>query len=183
MIRTVAKRYAKALVELSEEKKTIDKTKSDLASFIAAVASQPAIQKLFSSPVFTPDNKKAVIKELSGKLGLQQTTQRFVEHLAETGRIRYIRDVHEAFLEILAERQNRATVQLTTAVPISVPELESIKKKLQELTGKQVDVNTQVDASLIGGAKAQIGSVIYDGTIKNQLIKMRHQLTNGSKAS
>ena len=69
MIRIIAKRYAKALVELSEEKKTVDKTKADLASFIAAVESQPAMQKLFSSPVFTPENKKAVIKELAGKLG------------------------------------------------------------------------------------------------------------------
>ena len=68
MIRTIAKRYAKALVELAEAKKTVDKTKADLTAFVGAVDSQPAIQKLFSSPVFTPENKIAVIKELSGKL-------------------------------------------------------------------------------------------------------------------
>lgn len=181
MIRTIAKRYAKALVELSEEKKALDKTKSDLASFVAVVDAQPAMQKLFSSPVFTPDNKKAVIKELSGKLGVQPATQRFIEHLAETGRIRYLRDVHEAFLDILAERQNRAVARLTTAVPINSGELADIKKKLEALTGKQVDINTSVDSGLIGGAKAQVGSVIYDGTIKNQLLKMRHQLTNNKK--
>lgn len=176
MIRIIAKRYAKALVELAEEKKIIDKIKADLTSFVEAVDSLPAMHKLFSSPVFTPENKKAVIKDLSAKLGMEQTTQRFVEHLAETGRIRYIKDVHEAFLAILAERQNRATVQLVTAASIKSTELEEIKKKLEALTGKKVDINTQVDASLIGGAKARIGSVIYDGTIKNQLNKMRDQL-------
>lgn len=181
MIRTIAKRYAKALVELSEEKKTIDKTKSDLASFIAAVEVQPAMEKLFTSPVFTPDNKKAVIKELSAKLGMQQSTQRFIEHLAETGRIRHVREVHEAFLAILAERQNRATVQLTTATPINASELADIKKKLEGLTGKQVDIHPKVDSGLIGGAKAQIGSMIYDGSIKNQLMKMRHELTNNKR--
>ena len=71
--------------------------------------------------------------------------------------------------------------QLTTAVAISAAELAEIKKKLEALTGKQVDINARVDASLIGGAKARIGSVIYDGTIKNQLNKMRHQLTNNSQ--
>ncbi len=177
MIRIIAKRYAKALVELSEEKKAIDKTKSDFASFVAAVDSLPAMQKLFSSPVFTPENKKSVIKELSAKLGMQETTRRFVEHLAETGRIRYLNDVHEAFLAILAERQNRATVQLVTAAAIKSAELEDIKKKLETLTGKKVDINSQVDASLIGGAKARVGSVIYDGSIKNQLSKMRDQLS------
>lgn len=183
MIRVIAKRYAKALVELSEEKKTVDKTTADLGSFVAVVDSEPALQKLFSSPVFTPENKTAVIKDLAGKLGMQQLTQRFVEHLAETGRIRYVKDVHEAFLALLAERQNRATVQLTTAATINPAELADVKKKLEALTGKLVDINAKVDASLIGGAKAQIGSVIYDGTIKNQLNKMREQLTNHSKLS
>jgi len=176
LIRTIAKRYARALVELSEEKKTVDKTKADLAAFVGAVDALPAMQKLFASPVFTPENKKAVIKDLAGKLGMQSATQRFVEHLAETGRIRYVKDVNEAFQEILAERQNRAAVRLTTAVAINNDDLADIKQKLEGLTGKQVDIDSRVDATLIGGAKAQIGSTIYDGTIKNQLNKMRNQL-------
>jgi F-type H+-transporting ATPase subunit delta len=176
LIRIIAKRYAKALVELAEEKKTVDQTRTDLAAFVGAVDAVPAMQKLFSSPVMTPDNKKAVIRELAGKLNMQQTTQRFVEHLAETGRIRYVKDVHEAFLDILAQKQNRAAVRLTTAVSINNGDLADIKKKLEILTGKQVDIDSKVDASLIGGAKAQIGSTIYDGTIKNQLSKMRMKL-------
>jgi len=178
VIRIVAKRYAKALVELAEEKKTVDKTRADLGAFVGAVEAHPDMQKLLSSPVFTPENKKAVIKELSAKLGMQPTTQRFVEHLAETGRIRNVKEVHEAFLDILAERQNRAVARLTTAASVLNGELAEIKKKLEALTGKQVDIDAKVDASLIGGAKAQIGSVVYDGTIKNQLSKMRDQLTN-----
>jgi F-type H+-transporting ATPase subunit delta len=179
LIRIIAKRYAKALVELSEEKKSVEKTKTDLSAFVGAVDSQPAMQKLFSSPVFTPEDKIAVIRELSGKLNLQAATQRFVEHLAETGRIRYVKDVHEAFLALLSERQNRATVQLTTAASINAGELADIKKKLEALTGKQVDIDSTVDAAMIGGAKARIGSVIYDGTIKNQLAKMRDKLADG----
>jgi F-type H+-transporting ATPase subunit delta len=178
LIRIIAKRYAKALVELAEEKKTVDQTRADLAAFVGAVDSLPALQKLFESPVFTPENKKAVIKEMAAKLVMQPATQRFVEHLAETGRIRYVRDVHEAFLDILAQRQNRATVRLTTAVSINNGDLADIKKKLEILTGKQVDIDSRIDASLIGGAKAQIGSTIYDGTIKNQLNKMRMKLVN-----
>jgi F-type H+-transporting ATPase subunit delta len=178
MIRTIAKRYATALVELAEEKKAVDKTKDDFASFVAAVDAQPSLWMLFINPVFTPENKKTVIKELAGKLKMEPTTQRFIEHLAETGRIRYVKDIYEAFLEILAEHQNRAAVRLTTAAAIDAGDLADIKKKLEALTGKQVDIDTQVDASLIGGARARIGSVIYDGTIKNQLAKMRMKLMN-----
>ena len=176
MIRIIAKRYARALVELSEEKKTVDNTRADLAAFVGAVDAVPSMQKLFASPVFTPEDKKAVIKDLAGKLSMQPTTQRFLEYLAETGRIRYVKDVNEAFQEILTERQNRAAVRLTTAVAINSGDLADIKQKLEGLTGKQVDIDSRVDATLIGGAKAQIGSTIYDGTIKNQLNEMRNQL-------
>jgi F-type H+-transporting ATPase subunit delta len=178
LIRIIAKRYAKALVQLAENNKTVDKTKSDLAEFTSAVDALPALQKLFASPVFTPENKKAVIQELAARLGMQPTTQRFVEHLADTGRIRYVRDIYEAFQEILAERTNRAMAKLTTAAAISPDDLAAVKKKLEALTGKQVDIDAKIDASLIGGAKAQIGSTVYDGTIKNQLGKMRNQLMN-----
>ncbi len=178
MIRIIAKRYAKALVQLAENNKTVDKTRSELADFASAVDALPALQKLFASPVFTPENKKAVIQELAARLGMQPTTQRFVEHLADTGRIRYVRDIYEAFQEILAEHTNRAMAKLTTAAAISPADLAEVKKKLEALTGKQVDIDAKIDASLIGGAKAQIGSTVYDGTIKNQLSKMRNQLMN-----
>lgn len=177
MIKIIAKRYAKALVELSEEKKTVEKTRTDLAAFVAAVDAGPSLQKLFASPVFTPENKKAVIKELSAKLGMQPGTQQFVEHLAEAGRIRYAREVYEAFVELLAEKQNRAMARLTTAAPLAASDLADIKKKLESLTGKNVDIEAAVDPSVIGGARARIGSVVYDGTIRNQLSKMRDQLT------
>jgi F-type H+-transporting ATPase subunit delta len=176
LIKIIAKRYAKALVELSHEKNIVDKTRDDLSAFSAAVDGQVTLQKLFASPSVTPDAKKTVIAELSSRLGLQRTSQRFIEYLAETGRIRYVREVREAFEELLAERQNRAIARLTTASALGPAELTEIKQKLEGVTGKKVEVDAQVDAALIGGARAQIGSVIFDGTIRNQLGKMRERL-------
>lgn len=176
MITIVGKRYAKALVELAHEKNVVDKTRADLAAFAAMVDGQASLQKLFSSPAFTPVAKKAVIGELAAKLGLQQTTTRFLSHLAETGRIRNFSDVQQAFEELLADRQNRARARVTTAAPLAAGEIADIKKKLEAVTGKQVEIAAKVDPAVIGGARAQIGSVIYDGTIKNQLGKMREKL-------
>jgi F-type H+-transporting ATPase subunit delta len=176
LITIVGKRYAKALVELAHEKNVVDKTRADLSAFAAVVDGQASLQKLFSSPAFTPASKKAVIGELAAKLGLQQTTTRFLSHLAETGRIRNFSDVQQAFEELLADRQNRARARVTTATPLAPAELGDIKKKLENVTGKQVEIDAKVDPAVIGGALAQIGSVIYDGTIKNQLGKMREKL-------
>jgi len=176
LITIVAKRYAKALVELAHEKNVVDQTRADIASFSATVEEHASLQKLFSSPAFTPAAKKAVIAELAAKLGLQQTTARFLAHLAEAGRVRIFRDVQQAFEELLAERQNRARARVTTAAPLAAGEVADIKKKLEAVTGKQVEIDAQVDAAVIGGVRAQIGSVVYDGTIRNQLAKMRDRL-------
>lgn len=176
MIKTVAKRYAKALVELSHEKKLVDKTKADLTAFVGAVEASPTLQKLFSSPAITPEAKKTVIAELASRLALQPLTARFIAYLAEAGRIRHVREVSLAFNELLADQQNRAIARLTTAAPLNNGDMADIKKKLEAITAKQVEIDAQVDPSVIGGARAQIGSVIYDGTIKNQLSKIREQL-------
>ena len=175
MIGIVVKRYAKALVELSEEKKNMEPVRADLGAFVSAVDSQPDLQKLFASPAVTPDAKKSVIQELSSRLKLQKDTQRFIEYLAENGRLRYVRDVQQAFEDLLAERQNRASVKLTTASPVSKTDLADIQKKLEGITGKSVEIDAQVEPEVIGGVRARIGSVIYDGTIKNQLDKMRER--------
>jgi F-type H+-transporting ATPase subunit delta len=84
--------------------------------------------------------------------------------------------VQQGFEELLAERQNRARAKLTTAAALAPAELAGIKKKLEAVTGKQVEIDAKVDSAIIGGARAQIGSVIYDGTIKNQLGKIREKL-------
>lgn len=178
MIRTIARRYAKALVQLAEEQNAVDAVKADFQAFSTTVRGDASLQKLFASPVFTPADKKAIISELAERLNLQPASRRFMAYLAETGRIRYVNDVHDAFLAILAEKQNRASVAISTAVELAADDLEDIKAKLEALTGKKVDIATTIDPSLIGGARAQIGSVVYDGTIKNQLNKMRSQLMN-----
>jgi F-type H+-transporting ATPase subunit delta len=176
VIGVVAKRYARALVELSEEKKITEKVRADLAAFADAAGTQQDIQKLFSSPAFTPEDKKAVIREISSRLQLHPISQRFIEHLADVGRIRHLQDVHQAFEDLLAERENRAKARLATASPVNDGTIAEIKKGLEAITGKQVDIDAQIDPALIGGAKAQIGSVIYDGSIRNQLNKMREHL-------
>ena len=176
MIRVIAKRYAKALAELSEEKKIVEKTRADLRAVADAVAAQPDLQKLFVSPVFTPEDKKSVIGELAGRMKLQPETRRFIEFLAETGRIKFVREIQEVYEQLLAERQNRAMAQLATATDVGQAGLSAIKTSLEGMTGKTVDIEAKVDPALMGGVRAQIGSVVYDGTIKNQLDKMRAQL-------
>jgi F-type H+-transporting ATPase subunit delta len=66
--------------------------------------------------------------------------------------------------------------RLTTAAEAKQADLAAVAKSLERLTGKTVEISAAVDPSLIGGATARIGSVIYDGSIRTQLAKMRERL-------
>ncbi|MFA5072896.1 MAG: ATP synthase F1 subunit delta [Nitrospirota bacterium] len=174
----VARRYAKAFIDLAEEHKNLDRIKSDIDTLVLAVKEQPLLLKFFGNPRFTLEQKQDVIGLLARKLKLHQTSKRFFEYLAEAGRIRHLAEIHEAFMHILAERQNRATAEVTTAVPVKSADLVALRKKLEALTGKKIDLDVQIDPSLLGGMKARIGSIVYDSTIKNQMEKMRAYLMN-----
>lgn len=176
MIRVIAKRYAKALVELAEGQNLAENAKQDLVAFIQAMDGQPAVERLFRNPAITPEDKKAVIREIAQRLGLKPLTTRFMEFLAENNRVRYIRDVQQAYEDLLAERQNRVSVEVVSASPLNNGYVSDIKKRFEVVTGKNVDIKSLVDPALIGGVRARIGSVIYDGTIKNQLDKMRERM-------
>jgi len=115
------------------------------------VDGQESLQKLFSSPAFTPAAKKAVIES-----SLRSWTP--ADHDAvpvapgRDRRIRNFSDVQQAFEELLADRQNRA--RLGSRRRLSLPaELGDIKKKLEAVTGKQVEIDAKVDPAVIGGAR------------------------------
>lgn len=176
MIRVIAKRYAKALVEIVEAQNITEKVRNDLVAFIGVMNEQPVVERLFKNPAVTPKDKVAVIHEIALRLGLHAVTIRFIEFLAGNNRVRYIREMQQAFEELLAERQNRVAVELISASPLNNGFISDIKNRLEAVTGKNIDISARLDQSLIGGARVRIGSVIYDGSIKNQLERLREQL-------
>jgi F-type H+-transporting ATPase subunit delta len=59
---------------------------------------------------------------------------------------------------------------------LSQQEIERLGKSLAEITGKQVNMELQTDADLLGGVIVQVGSTVYDGSIRTQLAEMRRRL-------
>jgi F-type H+-transporting ATPase subunit delta len=66
--------------------------------------------------------------------------------------------------------------QVTTAVPLPADRITALRQGLEELTGRQVRLDVQVDPEIVGGAVARIGSTVYDGSITTQLEKMKQRL-------
>jgi F-type H+-transporting ATPase subunit delta len=81
-----------------------------------------------------------------------------------------------AYRARLMERRNIVAADIATAVPLSADTTEAIAQRLGEVTGKQIRLQARIDASLIGGVVARVGSIVYDGSVTGQLARMRQKL-------
>ena len=98
--------------------------------------------------------------------------------LAERDRLSLLSDVAAVFHERMLDEQNVLQAEVTTAVPLGADEQQALQARLSAATSKQVTITPHVDPALIGGIVARIGSTVYDGSLANQLARLRERLTD-----
>jgi F-type H+-transporting ATPase subunit delta len=80
---------------------------------------------------------------------------------------------------VLEERSGIVSASIISARDIPGEEKQALKQNLEQLTGKQVNINFNIDEDIIGGVVTRIGSTVYDGSVKAQLENLKEQLVNG----
>jgi len=91
-------------------------------------------------------------------------------------RIRYFQQILDGFLRSVNERKGVVSARVTAAEPLSPQELKSLEDKLAGITGKTVNVELETDAGLLGGIVVQMGSTVYDGSIRTKLADLKRRL-------
>jgi F-type H+-transporting ATPase subunit delta len=169
-------RYARSLAEVVFEKNIEETVTEDLKLYCEIFQAFPDLLEMFHSPAVPRDAKERMIGQLFALHPVNLITANFLRVLLQHNRIRYSKQVFEIYLGSVNERKGIVSAKVSTAVPLSSQELESLGKKLTGLTGKLVEVEAQMDASLLGGAVLQVGSTVFDGSIKSKLAEMRRWL-------
>jgi len=172
----LARRYAKALIELCAEAKNHAVIGKQLESFAETLSSSPELQAVLKSNKATLADKKEILSKIFQKHLFAPTTRNFLFVLLEQSRLDHIGDMVAAFNEMLDELSGRVRATVTSAVPLEKAEIGRIQAALQRLTRKQVTLDARVDPSLIGGVVTTVGNVVLDGSIRTQLATLRDQL-------
>ena len=178
-ITTVANRYAKALADVIMERGQTLTVADEIAAFAQLIEQNPELHDVFASPVIALDRKKAVLNELLGRMQFKQTTNNFLQLLLNNQRLHQIDVIRTCLMKELDNRAGVVSAEITTARPLATKEQENLLHQLQTATGKKVRVNFKIDPEIIGGVVTRIESLIYDGSIKNQLALMKQQLSRG----
>jgi F-type H+-transporting ATPase subunit delta len=175
--RTIARRYARAFLEVVDQDGLIDRAQQDLGKVAeAARASRGELLRVLATPVFTLDERRAVLEALLSRLDIHPTARNLLNLLLEKGRFALVSEISEVFAGMADTRANRTRVTVETAEPVSQALEREILKALERVTGKTVVLETVVKPELIGGMVARIGGRVYDASVRARLEGIRQKL-------
>jgi F-type H+-transporting ATPase subunit delta len=172
----LAERYAAALADVAFERKNGEAIRNDLSAFIDLYFQTPDLRNALESPVVESDVKHRVIAEVCAKMGLNEAVRNFIYLIVDHRRTHLLREIIPAFRDELNERLGVADAEVTSAHPLSDADKKQLLAVLEKRTGKKIEARFSQDASLVGGAKVRVGSTIYDGSVREQLNRLREEL-------
>ena len=174
--RLVARRYAKALAGTAEDQDALLKLQKELAAVTALVRGNADLQRLAFYPLLAPSQKARALDAVLEAEGVGATLRRFFGVVASAARLNLIYELTAAFDELVDERMGVVEASVQTAQPLSGPQSTALAAALSRRTGKTVKLKWRLDPSMLGGVKAQIGSTVYDASLKGRLRLLQARL-------
>ena len=175
----VARRYARALFTIAKEAGKLEEFAEQLGTIAGFLEQEPEIQEVLESPVFPPDLKGRIADELLKAVGAGDELTRFIQLLVERRRIQVIRAIQRFYQEFIDEETGVVRAVVTTAVPMPDDLEAKLKDMLARVTGKDVVLELQEDPTIIGGVVAHIGDMVWDGSIRSQLLGFKESIGRG----
>ena len=177
----IAKRYARALFEITREDNSFIKTHEELNSFSSLLEGNTALKEFFENPIFDQSDKKAVVDRLLEKVQVSLTTSNFLKLLVDKRRIDLLPEIGQCYGQLIDGALNKLKVNVRTAFGLSDELTGEIRNHLVKMTGKDIEMIVNEDPALLGGIVVGIGDTIYDGSIRAQLKSMRKLIREETK--
>lgn len=175
----IARRYAKALIELAEEDQAVEKYYGELKTFEAIMEAAPEGAGIFASPAFTSKLKEELLKGLISGRDLSDTVNKFLFLLLQKNRLDELPRIISNYRELADELSGVVRGTVTSALPLEKERIDKLRAALEHGTGKKVLLQVEVDPTLIGGVVTRIGDRLFDGSIKTQLDRIQDILQKG----
>jgi F-type H+-transporting ATPase subunit delta len=173
---SVARRYAKALFSLAVETGRVEPWSESLQSLKDAVEGSPDLRDVLSNPVYSREQRRAIVEQLAGALRLESEPASLLFLLGDRNRLPYLGAIVDTFRALADEHLGRVRAKVTSAIPLDASAAQAIADRLSQATKATVLLDREVDPALLGGVVAQVGSLVYDGSVRTQLEDLRRQL-------
>ncbi len=166
-----------ALTKAGLENGSLETVTSDLKTFFDLLSGNEELRNILITTAFEVDERKNIISDVSGKLGLVRETRNFLMLVCELGKLSTMLNRKDPIMRKLDRAAGKLKAEVTSARVLTEDELSRIKGALSRTTGKDVEVDINVDVSIIGGLITKIENRVYDNSIKTRLEKLQSVLT------
>jgi F-type H+-transporting ATPase subunit delta len=173
---SLARRYAKAVMDLAAAKGLVDKVGHDLRALAAAYKAQPELASVLANSSFARAKRKAILDAVLARLGAHELVKTTLALLLDKERMAYVPDISREIDAMIEARAGKVAAEVTSAVELTPVQVAQITAKLELLAGKKIVLTRKVDPTLLGGVVARVGDVVYDGSARTQLATLKDQL-------
>lgn len=171
----IARRYANGLFELTQERQASDEVQRDFEDLASLLTADRSLLTFLAAPQLVDDDKHAVVeKVLKGKVS--EYLYNLMQLLVAKHRTDFVVEIADEYEKLYNDSRGIVLTRLITAVKLTDAELDAIKTKIMKLTGKQIDLEPEVDEKIIAGAIAIVGDKIIDRSVRHELEVLRERL-------
>jgi F-type H+-transporting ATPase subunit delta len=172
LLNTVTTPYAEAFLQVADSRGEVDQVVDQSKAVLHLWSESPELREAMASPILEPEAKKAAIEKLFG----EQVTPSFLnllKLLADRQRIGILDAVLERLLELYREQRNIALATVTSAAPLTEEQQAELGKQVQAVAGTdKLEININLDPSLIGGFVVKVGSKVIDASLAGQVRRL-----------
>jgi len=175
----VARRYALALMNLAAREQEIEAVARGLDDVADTFKESPQLRAFFSEPKVPRSAKEAAMAELLAVSKAPPLVSNFLRYVTRKRRIGLLEDMRRLFHELADQRMGRAHADVTVAATLTEAQQEGLRSRLEALSGKRIELRVKSDPLILGGVMARIGSIVWDGTLRNQLNYIQQSIIEG----
>lgn len=176
MAKLVSKVYGDALFSLAVEEDQVNELWKEASIINEAIKGNPEFLPILCHPEMSMNKKFSLLQDVFQQ-ELSQNMMGLLNVLLKKGRIGEILPVLDYFIEQVMAYKKIGEVKVRTPMPLSKEQKEKIENKLLEVSEYEtVNVDYQIDESLLGGMVIRIGDRVLDNSIRSKLDAMSRQL-------
>ncbi len=175
-MKSASLQYANAFADVVLQQGAAEPARKQLADFEAAFTASAELRNFMASPAVSREAKHGVIEKLVARFGAGRILRNFLFVIVDNRRTLLLPEIAASFEEVLRQRQGVAEAEVLSAVPLNDSQKKTLLRNLESVTGKKIQAKYSLDPTLLGGAVVRIGDTIYDGSVRNQLNRLRERL-------
>ena len=180
MLSVVGTRYAKALLDIVMAEPAADPQKvlADLRAIVSLIETAPDLKTALLSPAVSPSRKRAVVGKLIEPMRVSRPVRNLIFVVIDHRRITQLPSLVEAFEALLDQRLGLVRAEVSSARDLDASQRATLEAELSRIAKKKAKASYTIDPALIGGVVARVGSILYDGSVRGQLDRLRVKLAS-----